>query len=150
MSTSKQDLRWQPAKWIDGESTVHAVFGEYHQFKGTWSSRWIGSRGEMLNIVGTGLRPSEGQTDTWMMVSSKLDEVIAIALKSLPPWPKKANHFVFFEKPLEIKSSTPTMELFDDGRYTFLFEANKKLDGYDTSGLVEMKQFQVLESEWSC
>jgi hypothetical protein len=150
MSTEDTECTWRPAKWTDGESTADPVFGEYHLALNNWSSRWQNAKGDTLTIIGSGHRPSKVQTDTWRQIGPRLDDIMRMAVLSLPPWPKKRGYFAFWEKPLEINVSTPTLELFDDGRYTLLFQTNKKLDDYDTCGLIEMKEFQIIESEWSC
>ena len=139
---------WRP---ITGQDvSIHDdLFGGFIQHSGTWSSWW--SKGECeLEIMGYGPKPSDIQRRTWSLIQPILDELLMIAIESLPPPPRGKLLSRMFSKPVEIDRVHLMMELCDDGSHVLQFRSNLVLDGYSFNALIEMKGDRVLLAEWSC
>ena len=79
----RSEEEWIP---IEGqEVSIHDdLFGGFIQHRGTWSSRW--SKGECeLEITGYGPKPSDIQRKTWGILQPILDNLLMVAIESLPP-----------------------------------------------------------------
>ncbi len=141
---------WTPME-TGHNSISEQTFGYYLSFKHCWISDWSNGKSE-LRIGGTGDTPSEEQKRMWTSILPQFDQILELAIASLPPKPKRRRLFGFLRPKDDVKIDLTKgidPELFDDGSYQLRIMTDLVVDAGEVGGFVKFDGDCVVEAGWS-
>ena len=150
LSNSESPHNWSPM--VSGHKSIsEQMFGYYQSFSHSWISDWSNGKSE-LRIFGSGNTPSEEQKRIWATILPQLDQIVELAIASLPPKPNRQRLFGFLKPKDDVKidlTKRIDLELFDDGSYELLIMTDLVVDAGEVGGFVKFDGDCVVEAGWS-